>query len=83
MTDDARHLLVVAPTGRADSLEAGVHVCLRLIAAGITPVSRVQHMNSFSFSVQRARRSNAVQTNTVIGRHTNIIISTITTPTSQ
>lgn len=38
MTDDARHLLVVAHTGRADSLEAGIHVCRRLIAAGITPV---------------------------------------------
>jgi NAD+ kinase len=38
MTDDARHLLVVAHTGRADSLEAGIHVCRRLIAAGLTPV---------------------------------------------
>jgi NAD+ kinase len=38
MTDDARHLLVVAHTGRADSLEAGIHVCRQLIAAGITPV---------------------------------------------
>ena len=38
MTDAVRHLLVVAHTGRADSLEAGIHVCRRLIAAGITPV---------------------------------------------
>src|SRR5690349_16755627 len=38
MTDAARHLLVVAHTGRADSLEAGIHVCRRLIDAGITPV---------------------------------------------
>jgi NAD+ kinase len=38
MTVDARHLLVVAHTGRADSLEAGIHVCRSLIAAGITPV---------------------------------------------
>jgi len=38
MTDAARHLLVVAHTGRADSLEAGIHVCRRLISAGITPV---------------------------------------------
>ncbi|TPX05161.1 NAD kinase, partial [Schumannella luteola] len=38
MTDDARHLLVVAHTGRADSLDAGIQVCRRLIAAGITPV---------------------------------------------
>src|SRR6478736_6162460 len=38
MTDDARHLLVVAHTGRADSLEAGIHVCRSLIDAGITPV---------------------------------------------
>ncbi len=33
-----RHLLVVAHTGRADSLEAGVEVCRQLIAAGLTPV---------------------------------------------
>jgi NAD+ kinase len=38
MTDAARHLLVVAHTGRADSLEAGIHVCRRLIDAGLTPV---------------------------------------------
>ncbi|PZQ87743.1 MAG: NAD kinase [Leifsonia xyli] len=38
MTVDARHLLVVAHTGRADSLEAGIQVCRSLIAAGITPV---------------------------------------------
>jgi len=35
---EARHLLVVAHTGRADSLAAGVEVCRRLIAAGLTPV---------------------------------------------
>jgi NAD+ kinase len=33
-----RHLLVVAHTGRPDSLEAGVEVCRQLLAAGITPV---------------------------------------------
>lgn len=33
-----RHLLVVAHTGRADSLGAGVEVCRQLIAAGLTPV---------------------------------------------
>ncbi|QEO09903.1 NAD kinase [Protaetiibacter larvae] len=38
MTDDARHILVVAHTGRADSLEAGIEVCRKLIAAGLTPV---------------------------------------------
>lgn len=38
MTVDARHILVVAHTGRADSLEAGIHVCRRLIDAGLTPV---------------------------------------------
>lgn len=37
MSDD-RHILVVAHTGRADSLEAGVQVCRQLIDAGITPV---------------------------------------------
>ncbi len=38
MTDDARHILVVAHTGRDDSLEAGISVCRRLIDAGVTPV---------------------------------------------
>lgn len=33
-----RHLLVVAHTGRADSLAAGIAVCRRLIDAGATPV---------------------------------------------
>jgi NAD+ kinase len=35
---DERHILVVAHTGRADSLEAGVNVCTQLLAAGLTPV---------------------------------------------
>lgn len=33
-----RHLLVVAHTGRSESLEAGIEVCRQLIAAGLTPV---------------------------------------------
>jgi NAD+ kinase len=33
-----RHLLVVAHTGRNDSLEAGVQVCRQLIEAGLVPV---------------------------------------------
>lgn len=36
--NDARHLLVVAHTGRPESLDAGVQVCRQLIAAGLTPV---------------------------------------------
>ena len=36
MTD--RHILVVAHTGRQDSLDAGIIVCRQLIAAGLTPV---------------------------------------------
>lgn len=35
---DARHVLVVAHTGRPDSIEAGIAVCRRLVAAGLTPV---------------------------------------------
>ncbi|MDP9027883.1 MAG: NAD kinase [Actinomycetota bacterium] len=35
---ELRHLLVVAHTGRKDSLDAGVQVCRQLIAAGLTPV---------------------------------------------
>ena len=33
-----RHILVVAHTGRQDSLDAAVEVCRRLIDAGLTPV---------------------------------------------
>jgi NAD+ kinase len=33
-----RHILVVAHTGRADSLNAAVEACRQLIAAGLTPV---------------------------------------------
>jgi NAD+ kinase len=33
-----RHILVVAHTGRQDSLNAGIDVCRQLIAAGLTPV---------------------------------------------
>lgn len=35
---NVRHLLVVAHTGREDSLLAGVQVCRQLAAAGLTPV---------------------------------------------
>jgi NAD+ kinase len=35
---DARHLLVIAHTGRSDSLDAGILVCRQLIEAGLTPV---------------------------------------------
>ncbi len=37
MTSD-RHILVVAHTGRAESLDAAVEVCRQLTAAGLTPV---------------------------------------------
>src|SRR4029450_13842162 len=41
---DERHLLVIAHTGRADSIAAGILVCRQLIAAGLTPVvSTVEH----------------------------------------
>lgn len=35
---DERHILVIAHTGRSDSLEAGIQVCNQLIDAGLTPV---------------------------------------------
>lgn len=38
MTARPRHILVVAHTGRTDSLEAAVTVCEQLIAAGAVPV---------------------------------------------
>ena len=38
MSDTARYFLIVAHTGRADSLEAAATVCEQLIAAGAVPV---------------------------------------------
>ena len=38
MDAPSRYILVVAHTGRQDSLRAGLHVCAQLIAAGVTPV---------------------------------------------
>lgn len=38
MTATPRHILVVAHTGRTDSLDAAVTVCQKLIAAGAVPV---------------------------------------------
>ena len=38
------------------------------IAAGMTPVSRVQHMNNISLKVHRARRSGSAHRKTVAGR---------------
>ncbi|HEV7566946.1 MAG TPA: NAD kinase [Microbacteriaceae bacterium] len=38
MAAPARYILVVAHTGRADSLTAGIQVCAQLIEAGVTPV---------------------------------------------
>ena len=35
---ETRHILIVAHTGRADSLDAAVSVCRQLLAAGIRPV---------------------------------------------
>ena len=37
-----RHILVVAHTGRAESLNAAVEVCRRLLAAGVVPVTSAQ-----------------------------------------
>ena len=33
-----RHILVVAHTGRSDSMDAAITVCRQLIADGLTPV---------------------------------------------
>jgi NAD+ kinase len=44
---DERHILVVAHTGRPDSLEAGVEVCRQLTAAGLTPVVSLDEYDDF------------------------------------
>jgi len=52
-------------------------------AAGITPVSRVQHMNSISLKLHCARRSGSAQQNTVTGLATSINMVTTATPPTQ
>jgi hypothetical protein len=52
-------------------------------AAGMTPVSRVQHMNSISLRLHRARRSGSAQAKTVTGRATNMKMSTTTIPPTR
>jgi len=42
-----RHILVVAHTGREDSLEAGVAVCRQLHDAGLTPVVSLDEFDDF------------------------------------
>jgi NAD+ kinase len=42
-----RHILVVAHTGRRDSLEAGVQVCHQLVAAGLVPVVSLDEYDDF------------------------------------
>ena len=42
-----RHILVVAHTGRPDSLEAGVQVCHQLVAAGLVPVVSLDEYDDF------------------------------------
>jgi NAD+ kinase len=44
---DERHILVVAHTGRADSLEAGVQVCRQLVDAGLVPVVSLDEYDDF------------------------------------
>jgi len=51
-------------------------------AAGMTPVSQVQHMNSVSLKLHRARRSGSAHRKTV-GRTITMKIATRTTPPCQ
>ena len=52
-------------------------------AAGMTPVSRVQHMNSISLKLHCARRSGSAQRKTVTGRATNMKIATTMMPPTR
>ncbi|MDF1479020.1 NAD kinase [Leifsonia sp. H3M29-4] len=45
-----RHILVVAHTGRGDSLDAAIEVCRQLIAAGLTPVLSQDEFSSIMAS---------------------------------
>jgi NAD+ kinase len=48
MASPDRHILVVAHTGRRDSLEAGVEVCRQLSAAGVIPVLSADEHKDFT-----------------------------------
>ncbi len=52
-------------------------------APGMTPVSRVQHMNSISFRLHLVRRSGKVQANTDTGRATSMKMATTASPGSR
>ncbi|GAB3129656.1 NAD kinase [Glaciibacter psychrotolerans] len=57
MTDTARYILVVAHTGRSDSLEAAVTVCEQLLAAGAIPVlDSVERADLLAAAPQLANR---------------------------
>jgi NAD+ kinase len=48
MVSPDRHILVIAHTGRRDSLEAAVEVCRELSAAGLTPVLSAEEHKEFA-----------------------------------
>jgi NAD+ kinase len=48
MVSPDRHILVIAHTGRRDSLEAAVEVCRELSAAGLTPVLSAEEHQEFA-----------------------------------
>src|SRR5262245_13288677 len=55
MADD-RHILVVAHTGRRDSLEAGVQVCRQLLDAGLMPVVSPDEYDDFPMAAPELER---------------------------
>ncbi len=50
-----RHILVVAHTGRPDSLEAGIQVCRSLVDAGLIPVLSEDEFADFMAAAPDAR----------------------------
>ena len=50
-----RHILVVAHTGRADSLAAGIQVCQRLVDFGLTPVLSEDEFDDFMAAAPELR----------------------------
>ena len=50
-----RHILVVAHTGRADSLAAGIQVCRRLVDFGLTPVLSEDEFDDFMAAAPELR----------------------------
>jgi hypothetical protein len=74
MTETPRHILVVAHTGRQDSLEAAATVCEQLIAAGAVPVLAADERADLLASCPQLNGSTAILGETVSATDLELVI---------